>query len=134
MRKYAFILLCFLFALVSCASDNVEPEPVKKSVPEISININGSAVVVACSYIGDDWLFIKGVEFRNASGETRRVTFKQPRRRVLSSGKVSEFATFSVAYGDEFLAWCGEEVEARALADWPQEFGAVDVIYMNIAE
>jgi hypothetical protein len=128
MRKYAFILLCCLFALVSCASDNVEPEPVKKSVPEISININGSAVVVACSYTGDDWLFIKGVEFRNASGETRRVTFKQPRRRVLSSGKVSEFATFSVAYGDEFLAWCGEEVEARALADWPQEFGAVEIV------
>ena len=125
MRKYAFILLCFLCALVSCASDNVEPEPVKKSVPEISININGSAVVVACSYTGDDWLFIKGVEFRNASGETRRVKFKQPRRRVLSSGKVSEFATFGLAYGDEFLAWCGEEVEARALADWPQEFGAV---------
>lgn len=128
MKKYAFILLCFLFALVSCASDNVEPEPVKKSVPEISININGSAVVVACSYTGDDWLFIKGVEFRNASGETRRVTFKQPRRRVLSSGKVSEFATFGVAYGDEFLAWCGEEVEARALADWPQEFGAVEIV------
>ena len=125
MRKYAFILLCFLFELVSCASDNVKPEAVKKSVPEISININGSAVVVACSYTGDDWLFIKGVEFRNASGETRRVTFRQPRRRVLSSGKVSEFATFSIAYGDEFLAWCGEEVEARALADWPQEFGAV---------
>lgn len=128
MRKYAFILFCCLFALVSCASDNVEPEPVKKSVPEISININGSAVVVACSYTGDDWLFIKGVEFRNASGETRRVTFKQPRRRVLSSGKVSEFATFGVAYGDEFLAWCGEEVEARALADWPQEFGAVEIV------
>ncbi len=125
MRKYAFILFCCLFALVSCASDNVEPEPVKKPAPEISININGSAVVVACSYTGDDWLFIKGVEFRNASGETRRVKFKQPRRRVLSSGKVSEFATFGVAYGDEFLAWCGEEVEARALADWPQEFGAV---------
>ena len=128
MRKYAFILLCLLFALISCASDNVEPEPVKKSVPEISININGSAVVVACSYTGDDWLFIKGVEFRNASGETSRVTFKQPRRRVLSGSKVSEFATFGVAYGDEFLEWCGEEVEARALADWPQEFGAVEIV------
>ena len=128
MKKYAFILLCCLFALVSCASDNVEPEPVKKPTPEISININGSAVVVACSYIGDDWLFIKGVEFRNASGDTKRVMFKQPRRRVLSGGKVSEFATFSVAYGDEFLAWCGEEVEARALADWPQEFGAVEIV------
>ena len=44
---------------------------------------------------------------------------------MVSGSKVSEFATFSVAYGDEFLAWCGEEVEARALADWPQEFGAV---------
>ena len=125
LRKYAFILLCCLFALVSCASNKVEPAPVKKSAPEISININGSAVVVACSYTGDDWLFIKGVEFRNASGDTKRVMFKQPRRRVLSGGKVSEFATFSVAYGDEFLAWCGKEVEARALADWPQEFGAV---------
>ena len=122
MRKYAFILICFLFALVSCASDNVEPEPVKKSVPEISININGSAVVVACSYIGDDWLFIKGVEFRNASGETRRVTFKQPRRRVLSSGKVSEFATFPVAYGDEFIAWLGNNSRARVICDYPQEF------------
>jgi hypothetical protein len=104
----------------------VEPEPVKKSVPEISININGSAVVVACSYIGDDWLFIKGVEFRNASGDTKRVMFKQPRRRVISGGKVSEFATFSVAYGDEFLAWCGENVEARALCDWPQGFERVE--------
>lgn len=128
MRKYAFILLCCLFALVSCASDNVEPELVKKPVPEVSININGSAVVVACSYFGDDWLFIKGVEFRNASGDTRRVTFKEVRRSVISGGKVSEFATFSVAYGDEFLAWCGEEVEARALADWPQEFGAVEIV------
>ena len=125
MRKYAFILVCFFFALVSCASDNVESEPAKKPVPEISININGSAVVVACSYIGDDWLFIKGVEFRNASGDTKRVMFKQPRRRVLSGGKVSEFATFSVAYGDEFLAWCGEDVAARALADYPLEFGPV---------
>ena len=126
MKKYAFILLCCLFTLISCASDNVEPEPVKKPVPEVSININGSAVVVACSYIGDDWLFIKGVEFRNASSETRRVTFKEVRRRVISGGKVSEFATFSVAYGDEFLAWCGENVEARALCDWPQEFERVE--------
>lgn len=131
MRKYAFILLCFLFALVSCASDNVEPEPVKKPVAEISININGSAVVVACSYIGDDWLFIKGVEFRNASGDTKRVMFKQPRRRVLSSGNVSEFATFSVAYGDVFLAWCGDNVEARAVCDYTQEFGAVEVTREN---
>jgi hypothetical protein len=128
MKKYAFILFCLLFALVSCASDNVEPEPVKKPAPEISININGSAVVVACSYIGDDWLFIKGVEFRNASGETRRVTFKQPRRRVISGVGVSEFATFSVAYGDEFLAWCGENVEARALCDYPQEYAGVNII------
>ena len=128
MRKYAFILLCCLFALVSCASDNVEPEPVKKSVPEISININGSAVVVACSYTGDDWLFIKGVESRNANGDTKRVMFKEVRRRVLSGGSVSEFATFPVAYGDEFLAWCGEEVEARALCDYPQEFGAVEIV------
>ena len=125
MKKYAFILLCFLFVLVSCASDNVEPQPVKKSAPEISININGSAVVVSCSYMGDDWLFINGVEFRNASGDTRRVMFKSPRRRVISAGLVSELATFNVAYGDEFLAWCGEEVEARALCDYPQEFGAV---------
>lgn len=125
MKKYAFILLCFLFVLVSCASDNVEPQPAKKSAPEISININGSAVVVSCSYMGDDWLFINGVEFRNASGDTRRVMFKSPRRRVISAGLVSELATFSVAYGDEFLAWCGEEVEARALCDYPQEFGAV---------
>lgn len=125
MKKYAFILLCCLFALASCASNKVEPASVKKSVAEISININGSAVVVACSYFGDDWLFIKGVEFRNASGDTKRVMFKQPRRRVLSGGKVSEFATFSVAYGDEFLAWCGEDVEARALGDYPQEFRAV---------
>ena len=125
MKKYAFILFCLLFALMSCASDNVESEPAKKPVPEISININGSAVVVACSYIGDDWLFIKGVEFRNASGDTKRVMFKQPRRRVLSGGKVSELGTFSVAYGDEFLAWCGEDVAARALADYPLEFGPV---------
>ena len=128
LRKYPLIFTCLLFALVSCASDNVEPEPVKNPAPEISININGSAVVVACSYIGDDWLFIKGVEFRNASGETRRVMFKNPRRRVVSAGLVSEFATFSVAYGDEFLAWCGEDVAARALADWPQDFGAVKLI------
>ena len=98
-------------------------------VPEISINVNGTAVVVGCSYLGKDWLFIKGVEFRNASGETRRVMFKNPRRRVVSAELVSEFATFSVAYGDEFLAWCGENVEARALADWPQEFGAVAIKY-----
>ena len=110
---------------MSCASDNVEPEPVKKPAPEISININGSAVVVSCSYMGDDWLFINGVEFRNASGDTRRVMFKSPRRRVISAGLVSELATFNVAYGDEFLAWCGEEVEARALCDYPQGFGAV---------
>ena len=127
MKKYAFILLFCLFALVSCASDNVEPEPVKKNVPEIEIVTKNASVIVTCYYHGDDWLFIKGVEFRNASGDTKRVMFKQPRRRVLSGGKVSEFATFSVAYGDEFLAWCGEEVEARALADWPQEFGAVKI-------
>jgi len=126
MKKYAFILICFLFALVSCASDNVEPEPVKKPAAEISININGSAVVVACSYMGDNWLFVKGVEFRNASGDTKRVMFKEVRRRVISGGSVSEFATFPVAYGDEFLAWCGEEVEARALCDWPQEFERVE--------
>ena len=127
MKKYAFILLCCLFALVSCASDNVEPEPVKKPVPEISININGSAVVVTCSYSGDDWLFIKGVEFRNASGDTKRVMFKEVRRRVISGGSVSEFATFGVAYGDEFLAWCGEDVEARALGDYPQEFKPLEI-------
>ena len=127
MRKYAFILLCCLFALVSCASDNVEPEPVKKSVPEISININGSAVVVACSYTGNDWLFIKGVEFRNASGDTKRVMFKKTERSVNKTGRVTEYAVFSVAYGDEFLAWCGEEVEARALAD-SRTFSFVPVV------
>jgi len=128
MKKYAFILLCFLFALVSCASDNVEPEPVKKPAPIIEITATKSgACLVSCSYSGKDWLFIKGVEFRNASGDTKRVMFKEVRRRVISGGKVSEFATFGVAYGDEFLAWCGEEVEARALADWPQEFGTVKI-------
>ncbi len=125
MKKLPLLLCLFLFVLASCASDNVEPQPVVKNTPEISININGSAVVVACSYMGKDWLFIKGVEFRNASGETRRTMFKKTTRRVISGGLVSEFATFSVAFGDEFLAWCGEDVEARALGDWPQEFGAV---------
>ena len=127
MKKYAFILLCLLFALVSCASDNMEPEPVKKDVPEIEIVTKNASVIVTCYYHGNDWLFIKGVEFRNASGDTKRVMFKEVRRRVISGGSVSEFATFGVAYGDEFLAWCGEEVEARALADWPQEFGAVKI-------
>jgi hypothetical protein len=77
--------------------------------------------------MGDDWLFIKGVEFRNASGETQRVMFKNPRRRVYSTGRVSELAVFAVAYGDEFLAWCGENVEARAVCDYPQDFGAVNI-------
>ena len=128
VRKIFLILIPFFF--LACASKPA-PAPAEKSepVPDVSINVNGTAVVVGCSYLGDDWLFIKGVEFRNASGETRRVMFKNPRRRVVSAGLVSEFATFSVAYGDEFLAWCGENVEARALADWPQDFGYVKLHY-----
>ena len=131
MKKYAFILICFLFALVSCASDNVEPQPVKKDVPEIEIVTKNASVIVTCYYHGDDWLFIKGVEFRNASGDTRRVMFKKTERRINKTGRVTEYAVFSVAYGDEFLAWCGEEVEARAVCDYTQEFEAVKILYTN---
>ena len=124
VRKLFFILIPFFF--LACASKPA-PAPVeKKPSVEISINIKGSAVVVGCYYHGDDWLFIKGVEFRNAAGETRRVMFKNTERRVNGSGRVTEFAVFSVAYGDEFLAWCGENVEARALCDWPQDFAPIN--------
>ena len=131
MKKYAFILLCCLFALASCASNNVELQPVKKDVPQIEIVVKGAAVTVTCYYHGAGWLFIKGVEFRNASGDTRRVIFSNPRRSVGSTGRVYETGAAGVAYSDEFLAWCGENVEARAVCDYTQEFAPVKVTREN---
>lgn len=123
MRKYAFIFICLLF--VSCAS---KPAPAREdSEPQIELIVDGSSVIVTCAYTSDNWLFIEGVEFRNASGETRKAMFKTPRRSVFNGGRVFESGLFSFAYGDEFLEWLGEGAEVRPLCRFPLAFKPLEI-------
>lgn len=124
MKKYAIILICFLFVLMSCAS---KPAPAREDSPQIELVISGVSVMVTCTYSGDNWLFIEGVEFRNASGETRKAMFKKPSRSVFSGGRVFESGLFSFAYGDEFLEWLGEGAEVRPLCRYPLEFKPLEI-------
>ena len=130
MKKYAFILVCFLFALVSCASDNVEPEPVytpSKPNPEIVIEFTGASCLVSYMYDGNGWLFIEGVEIINGAGDTRKCIIKSPNRRVGSTGKVYESGVFSVADVDEFRAWLGDNPRARVVCKLPQMWEPVEI-------
>ena len=125
MKKYAFILICFLFALVSCASDNVEPvyEPLKI---EIDLS-NPDAAMISATYSGSLWAFITGVELRNEAGETRRYEFKKPTRHVNKNGVFEHGSIYLENYqiGDTVVRGAARlrefigsgSVEARALAD-----------------
>jgi hypothetical protein len=125
MKKYAFLLLCFLFALVSCASDNVEPvyEPVK-----IEIDLSKpDAAMISATYSGSLWAFITGIELRNEAGETRRYEFLKPIRHVTNNGVFEHGSKYLEDYqiGDTVVRGAARlrefigsgSVEARALAD-----------------
>lgn len=125
MRKYAFILICLLFALVSCASDNVEPvyDPVK-----IEIDLSKpDAAMISATYSGSLWAFITGVELRNEAGETRRYEFIKPIRHVTNNGVFEHGSKYLEDYqiGDTVVRGASRlrefigsgSVEARALAD-----------------
>jgi len=126
MKKLAFLfILCAL--VVSCAS---KPAP-EDNEPQIELEVSGASVIVTCMYSGDSWLFIEGVEFRNASGETRKAMFKNPRRDVFRGGSVFESGLFSFANGDEFLEWLGEGAEVRPLCKYPRSFKPLEIKVKN---
>lgn len=117
---------------MSCASDNVEPEPVytpSRPNPEIVIKFTGASCLVSYMYDGSGWLFIEGVEIINGAGDTRKCMIKSPNRRVGAAGTVYESGVFSVADVDEFRAWLGDSPRARVVCKLPQMWEPVEVRY-----
>lgn len=130
MRKLVFILfLCLVFS--ACASTDVEPATRDLS-PTVAIQIkpDNSAFYIYASYSGDDWAFMYGVELVNEAGEVKRSNFTDPRRRVLSGGRVSEFGFISFAFVEPWFEWYnGGEIMGRALcSDMLTELKPVKVI------
>lgn len=112
MKKLFIPIFLICLLLSACATT----KPAEPSKPSITVH-KGAVVSVECSYSGDKWLFITGVEFRNAAGDTRRCVFKNTRRTVHKGARVHEFGYFAFAHGEAFLEWCGEGVEVRPLCD-----------------
>ena len=87
MKRRFFIVLFVLF-LTSCASVSRDSKPFGV---RCDVSLEPDCVTVTAEYYGADWEFVYGVDFKNARGEERHLKFKEPRRRVLQNGNVSEF-------------------------------------------
>lgn len=137
MKKYA-ILICFLFVLMSCASNNVEPAAPLR----IEVEFSGDDMAsIFMYYNSDKWAFIKGVELRNAAGELKQYNFKNVQRNVYNGGKISEYAVISMFnHSDEFITVSdvdklrafigGADITGRALAERSVfYFVPVEIIY-----
>lgn len=73
--------------------------------------------MISCGYYGDNWIFLNGVEIKNAAGEVR--TFKMnPRRNITASGGCVEAGVFSAAFPDDVKAFLSDvPLQARPIAD-----------------
>lgn len=73
--------------------------------------------MISCGYYGDNWIFLNGVEIKNAAGEVR--TFKMnPRRNITASGGCVEAGVFSAALPDDVKAFLSDvPLQARPIAD-----------------
>lgn len=141
-----FLLCCPLFILCCASVEAPEPsapavEPVKIVNPEIKIDFTKPEMAsVSVYYRADNWAFIDGVELKNGAGETRRYTFKKPRRTVWDNGTISEFGVVVLQDWDidgvvstaatklrDFVAV--GDVSARPLADIKYfDFSPVEII------
>lgn len=115
VRKLFILFIPFLF--LSCASSKVAPSVSQIENPKIEIKITDNSVMISCGYYGDNWIFLNGVEIKNAAGEVR--TFKMnPRRNITASGGCVEAGVFSAALPDDVKAFLsGVPLQARPIAD-----------------
>lgn len=115
VRKLFILFIPFLF--LSCASSKVAPAVSQIENPKIEIKITDNSVMISCGYFGDNWIFLNGVEIKNAAGEVR--TFKMnPRRNITASGGCVEAGVFSAALPDDVKAFLSDvPLQARPIAD-----------------
>lgn len=115
VRKLFILFIPFLF--LSCASSKVAPSVSQIENPKIEIKITDNSVMISCGYYGDNWIFLNGVEIKNAAGEVR--TFKMnPRRNITASGGCVEAGVFSAALPDDVKAFLSDvPLQARPIAD-----------------
>lgn len=115
VRKLFILFIPFLF--LSCASSKVAHDVSQIENPKIEIKITDNSVMISCGYYGDNWIFLNGVEIKNAAGEVR--TFKMnPRRNITASGGCVEAGVFSAAFSDDVKAFLSvAPVYGRALSD-----------------
>lgn len=136
IKKIFFVLILF-FSLISCvgmpkknALDSAINEFKKSAVPQVTIAYKNNSYFVSCSYRGENWIFLNGVEIKNSNGDTKKLLFSKPRRNILDSGTVIEIGVFTPAFTDSFEAFLGSgDIYARPLADLKTyEFKKIDII------
>lgn len=115
MKKLYFsIFLIFIF--VSCVSNNYNI--LNPATPSINIEYKNNNYIISCSYRGNNWIFLNGVEIKNSNGDTKKLLFSKPRRNILDSGSVSEIGVFYPAFTDSFNDFLGSgDIYARPLAE-----------------
>lgn len=136
IKKIFFILILF-FPFISCAGtpkksalDSIINELKEPAVPPVTIEYKNNSYYVSCSYRGENWIFLNGVEIKNSNGDTKKLLFSKPLRNILDSGTVIETGIFSPAFTDSFEAFLGSgDIYARPLADLKTyDFKKIDII------
>nr|DAF85403.1 MAG TPA: hypothetical protein [Siphoviridae sp. ctzm5103] len=135
--KKIFFVLILLFPFISCvgtpkknALDSIINEIKEPAVPPVNIEYKNNSYFVSCSYRGENWIFLNGVEIKNSNGDTKKLLFSKPLRNILDSGTVIETGVFSPAFTDSFEAFLGSgDIYARPLADLKiYDFKKIDII------
>lgn len=136
IKKIFFILILF-FPFISCAGtpkksalDSIINELKEPAVPPVTIEFKNNSYYVSCSYRGENWIFLNGVELKNSNGDKKKVTFSKPIRNILDSGSVIEVGVSSLAFTDNFKDFLDSgDIYARPLADLKTyDFKKIDII------
>lgn len=136
IKKFLFVLILF-FSFISCvgtpkksALDSIINEFKEPAIPPVTIEFKNNSYFVSCSYRGENWIFLNGVELKNSNGDIKKLLFSKPLRNILDSGTVIETGVFLPAFTDSFEAFLGSgDIYARPLADLKTyDFTKIDII------